>query len=103
MIENIKEADVLTFDDNTKYLVLRKIDLYNRSYYFLIGVKNDNLNFNEILYVTSVIDEDGEEYLEQVENRTILNSLTTYVLTDIITDFSPEIRDNLIKALDTNQ
>ena len=100
MIKNINVSDVLTFDDDTKYLVLHKIDEFDKLYYLIIGVKNDDLDFTDILYVTENIDEDGEECIEQVEYKKIIDMLSTYTLTDIITDFSPEIRDNLIKALD---
>ena len=102
MIKNINTSDVLTFDDNTKFLVLYKITQFKKPYYLLIGVKNDDLDFNEIVYVTENIDEEGNEYIEEVEDIEILNKLTNYVLNNALNEFSSEVKDDLKEALNTN-
>lgn len=102
MIKNINTSDVLTFDDNTKFLVLYKITQFKKPYYLLIGVKNDDLDFNEIVYVTEDIDEEGNEYIEEVEDIEILNKLTNYVLNNALNEFSSEVKDDLKEALNTN-
>ncbi len=102
MIKNINTSDVLTFDDNTKFLVLYKITQFKKPYYLLIGVKNDDLDFNEIVYVTEDIDEEGNEYIEEVEDIEILNKLTNYVLNNAMNEFSSEVKDDLKEALNTN-
>ena len=102
MIKNINTSDVLTFDDNTKFLVLYKITQFKKPYYLLIGVKNDDLDFNEIVYVTEDIDEEGNEYIEEVEDIEILNKLTNYVLNNAMNEFSSEVKDDLTEALNTN-
>lgn len=102
MIKNINTSDVLTFDDNTKFLVLYKITQFKKPYYLLIGIKNDDLDFNEIVYVTEDIDEEGNEYIEEVEDIEILNKLTNYVLNNAMNEFSSEVKDDLKEALNTN-
>ena len=102
MIKNINASDVLTFDDNTKFLVLYKITQFKKPYYLLIRVKNDDLGFNEIVYVTEDIDEEGNEYIEEVEDIEILNKLTNYVLNNALNEFSSEVKDDLKEALNTN-
>lgn len=102
MIKNINASDVLTFDDNTKFLVLYKITQFKKPYYLLIGVKNDDLDFNEIVYVTEDIDEEGNEYIKEVEDIEILNKLTNYVLNNAMNEFSSEVKDDLKEALNTN-
>lgn len=102
MIKNINTSDILTFDDNTKFLVLYKITQFKKPYYLLIGVKNDDLDFNEIVYVTEDIDEEGNEYIEEVEDIEILNKLTNYVLNNALNEFSSEVKDDLKEALNTN-
>lgn len=101
MKEKINIADVLTFDDDSKYLVLNKIEEFKGTYYLLIGItKDEDLNYRDILYVSEQIDENGEKYVETVENEKLIRALATYTLTDIATDLSPEVRENLEESLE---
>lgn len=63
---NIDTKDIITLDDDNKYVVVSKINYENKNYYYLVNSNNNNLKF---CY------EDNEELVEITDKE-----LTTRLL-----------------------
>lgn len=63
---NIDIKDVITLDDNQKYVVVSKVFYENKNYYYIIG--KDNFKNIKFLY------EDDNELVE-INNKDLLNKL----------------------------
>ena len=69
-------GDIITLDYVDKYLLLDKITTNNSTYYFSIGLNEDETDIKEddVVFQKEVI-EDGNEYLEVVEDEDLIEQL----------------------------
>lgn len=79
---------VITLDDNKDYLLLEKIGLNGKEYLYMVEVdKNDMPTMN--YHFLELIHESDGDYTEEVEDRNIIEALTSL----LTIKYSDEIND----------
>ena len=101
MIDKINENDLITLDDDSKYFILGTIEDFGSKFHLLIAYNEDQEEFDtEDVAFVEEINEDGEIYLEPVENNKTLEKLSYYVLTTKLLENVPGLDDVLLKEIE---
>ena len=101
MIDKINENDLLTLDDDSKYFILATVDDFNSKFHLLIAYDEDQEEFdtNDVSFVEEV-KENGEIYLEPIDNKKTLEKLSYYVITNNLLETVPGLDDALAKEIE---
>lgn len=97
----INENDLLTLDDDSKYFILTTIDDFNSKFHLVIAYDEDNEEFDtdDVAFVEEK-QEDGDIYLEPVENKNTIEKLTHYMMANTLLENVPGIDDYLEKEIE---
>ena len=100
-MEKIDANDLITLDDDSKYYILTTINDFGSKFHLIIGYDEDQEEFDEddVSFVEE-IEDDGDIYLEPVENPRKLETLGYYVLTDNMVKAIPGLDEELIKGIE---
>ena len=101
MIDKINENDLLTLDDDSKYFIITTINDFNSKFHLIIRYNEDQEEFDtsDMSFVEE-INEDGDIYLEPIEDKNITAKLSSYVLTTAMIERVPGLDDALLKEIE---
>lgn len=96
----MKVEDVITLDNDAKYLLLEEIEYKENKYFFAIGVyDNQEFDYSDYLFFLAGEDEEGE-YVEKVENNVVYRDLLTILVADQATEDDETLRETLLQDLE---
>lgn len=88
---NINKDEIITLDDNKDYYVAEKILYNDKTYYFAVGVdENDDADFEDIAYFEEVI-ENEDVYIEDVNDENIIKEILKEVALKNPVEETPEL------------
>ena len=101
MIEKIDENDLITLDDDSKYFILTTINDFNSKFHLLIAYDEDQEEFDpdDVSFVEE-IHEDGDIYLEPIEDPRMQEKLGYYLLTTNMLENVPGLDEELVKEIE---
>lgn len=86
---NIEEKNIVVLDDDSKYAVVKKLNMNNKNYYYVVDITNNqNVRFfyedgNELVEV---------EYVEELED-VIRNMFKTIDVDDFLEELSNKLKE----------
>ena len=91
----MRESDIITLNNNTNYMVITKVEYNKKDYYLIIPVdEKDGLIFTNFKFAKYTI-ENGEEFVEIINDKKLHNALYTILLTEHMIDEYPELLDGI--------
>lgn len=99
MIDKINESDIITLDDGTNLLIIDEINEFGGTYYLAVGIDDDTVNFDNIMYLEETI-EDGDVFVEPVDNIVLFKKLGALSLTKLSIDNIPGLGEALLNELE---
>lgn len=96
----MKVEDVITLDNDAKYLLLDELDYKDEKYFYAVGVyDNQEFDYDDYLFFKVGVDQEGE-YVEKVDEGPIYRDLLTIIVADSATDGDDALRDALLESLE---
>ena len=97
----INENDLLTLDDDSKYFILTTINDFNSKFHLVIAYDEDQEEFDtDDVAFAEEIEEDGDIYLEPVENKNTLEKLSHHMMATTLLETVPGMDDYLAKEIE---
>ena len=93
----MKERDVITLEEGLDYLIVKEFEFENQTYFLAMGIDEENIYTEDHCFLTVGEDEKGE-YVEEVEDKELLNKLYIIMSTEEALDEFPELADILLKG-----
>lgn len=76
---------VITLEDNKDYLLLEKVSLNSKDYIYIVEVDKNDLPTTNYLFLELTHEPDGD-YTEEVEDKNIIEALTSLLTVKYIND-----------------
>ena len=92
----MQERDVITLDDNLDYLLVKEINFEDVKYFLAMGIDEDNIYADDHFFLTVGNDDNGE-YIEEVEDETIIQKLYVLAAAEEALDEFPGLADIILK------
>ena len=93
----MKKRDVITLAEGLDYLILKKFEFENKTYFLAMGIDEKNIYTEDHFFFTKNSDENGE-YIEEIEDKELINKLYIIIAADESLDEFPELADILLKG-----
>ena len=71
----IQLGNVVTLDNEKEYLILEEVEYENQRYVLTVRTENQE-NITDESMIFRVVNENGEEYLEDVDDKALCDTLT---------------------------
>ena len=96
----MKENDLVTLDDDKKYVLLNEIEVdAERKYFLAAEVKDEGIDFKSSLFFKAGIDEEGE-YLDDVVDPEEIKELLLLITTKEVVENNPEYASEIEKIIE---
>ena len=97
----INENFIHPFNNNSKYFILTTINDFNSKFHLVIAYDEDQEEFDtdDVAFVEE-IEEDGDIYLEPIENKNTLEKLSHYMMATTLLETVPGMDDYLAKEIE---
>lgn len=66
---------LITLEDNKKYIITSDLVYEGERYIFLAGVKEDESDINKEFVIAKAVNDNGEAYIEDVTDEELLKTL----------------------------
>ena len=93
----MKERDVITLDEGLDYLIVKEFEFEKEKYYLAMGIDDENIYTKDHCFLTYGKDDKGE-YVEEVEDKELINKLYIIAAAEESLDEFPELADILLKG-----
>jgi len=94
----MQERDVITLSEGLDYLLVSEIEHESEKYFLAMGIDQNNFYIEDHCFFKVGKDENGKEYLEEVEDKKLLKILYLIVTTEEGLKAYPELADILSKG-----